>query len=350
MGIAVVLLLASGAAVAQDGPDADTADVKGWRITRAPQTDLWFHALAVVQADQPGPLGLYSAEYARRIREVKQQMGIYPTLLDSLGPEFRKAFDEDSALATLHFVPLYFSRAEPKRMLGALRAVARRKTGDSSAVGRDVRFGVAVLSRSLEKGRQRRVLASLTEAVEREWNVFLRDYWERQTAEEDERLDAIQSMWDSVLEPYLEPYLERRRLSAGIVMPSPALGPEGRITDFDQFDAGDQVVAVQLPANPGRPDDAVFAFLKELCFLIVDNRVVGSLREAEDLEDVRRTLAVRCGALILNFYAPTQAARYRRVFLDAVGAEESATVDAFERVYALEPSRWERLREQIRRR
>jgi hypothetical protein len=137
----------------------------GWLIKRAPQTDLWFHALAVVQADQPGPLGLYSADYARRIREAKQQLGVYPTVLDSLAPDFRTAFDRDSSLTTMHFVPLYFPRATAERMLGALRAVAKRKTEDSSAVGRDVRLGVAVLSRAFQKGSQRRLLESLVNAM-----------------------------------------------------------------------------------------------------------------------------------------------------------------------------------------
>jgi hypothetical protein len=347
--IPIWLLLFAATALAQGGAEGSDED-GGWLIKRAPQTDLWFHALAVVQADQPGPLGLYSADYARRIREAKQQLGVYPTVLDSLAPDFRTAFDRDSSLTTMHFVPLYFPRATAERMLGALRAVAKRKTEDSSAVGRDVRLGVAVLSRAFQKGSQRRLLESLVNAIENEWSVFFHDYWAQQAADEDARYEDIQAMWDTVLVPYLEPFLERRRLSAGIVMPSPALGPEGRITDFDEFDPSDQVVAVQLPETSDTPEAAVYAFLKELCFLIIDNGVVGLPSEGENLEDLRRTAAVRCGALILDFYAPTEVASYRRVFLDAVGAEESGTVNAFERVYALEPARWERLREQVRRR
>jgi len=69
-----------------------------------------------------------------------------------------------------------------------------------------------------------------------------------------------------------------------------------------------------------------------------------------DLQDLRRRAAVRCGADIMQFYAPVLASGYRRVFLDAVGAEESSTVSAFERVYALKPEVEELVREQIRRR
>jgi hypothetical protein len=106
-----------------------------------------------------------------------------------------------------------------------------------------------------------------------------------------------------------------------------------------------------MPLGTDAPEASVFAFLKELCFLLVDDRVLGggALDEFE-LEDLRRRAAVRCGSLILEFYAPTMAARYRRVFLDAVGAEESYTNEAFERVYFLAPEQFERLREAVRRR
>jgi hypothetical protein len=351
--------LLPGGAVAQDS--ASTAaeapatgvrrDPVGWQFRRAPQADLWYHALAVVQADQPGPLGLYSAEYARRIREVKQQRGIYPTMLDSLASEIRRGFDQESSLTTLHFVPLYFPDATPERMLGALWAVARRQANDTAAVGRDVSTGVAQLSFALERRGARRVLETLVSAVRHEWKVFYKAYWDEQATEDEARIAASQAMWDSTLLPYLGQFLERRRLSGGIVMPSRALGPEGRIVDFDAFDPTDQVVAVQVPFNAAGPDATVFAFLKELCFLIVDRRVIASPAQTPaEVEDLTRTAAVRCGALILDFYAPTRAARYRRAFLDAVGAEESFTVAAFERVYALEPSVYERLREQVRRR
>ena len=87
------------------------------------------------------------------------------------------------------------------------------------------------------------------------------------------------------------------------------------------------------------------------CFLLVDERDLEDFADgAQELEDLQRTAAVRCGSLILQFYAPTLVAPYRRAFLDAVGATEGYTVAAFERVYALEPEVFDRLREQIRRR
>ncbi len=94
----------------------------------------------------------------------------------------------------------------------------------------------------------------------------------------------------------------------------------------------------------------MFAFLKELCFVLIDPQDLGMRPGSQEDEDLRRRVAVRCGHLVLQFYAPTMTTQYRRVFLDAVGAEESSTLEAFYRVYHVDSEVAERLREEIRRR
>ncbi len=321
----------------------------GWRMEAAAQTNLWFHALAVIAADQPGPLGLYSADYARFIRDFKQQLGLYPTVLDSLAPELRDAIGDGRDLEVIHFVPLYFPQAAPERMLEALRAVVERKDGPAT-VGRDVGFGVFVMRQATQDGKTRSVLRDLRDAVEQEWNVFYRQYWADIAADQDTLISAMQAMWDAELAPGLERYLEERRLAGGVVMPASALGPEGRIVELQDYNPGDQVVAVQDPLLVEGPEAAVFSFLKELCFLLIDDqKLQPDPISLEEREDLRRTAAVRCGAQLLQFYVPKQVGRYRRAFLDAVGAEESSTVEAFERVYYLDPAVRRRLHQQIQR-
>ena len=335
----------------QPPPSPDARTVAGWQMRPAAQTNLWFHTLAVIAADQPGPLGLYSAEYARRIRDVKQELGIYPTRLDSLATDLREDIgDARGVMETMHFVPLYFPSADPETMLAALRAVSRRNARDEALKSPDVQFGAFYLAQVMEQGGDRGLLGRLVAAAEHEWNVFYRAYWEDNLAEQEARIAEMQDMWDTFIAPQLGSYLERERLDAGLVMPSPALGPEGRIVEFEEFQRGDQVVAVQDPLDAEGVDATVYAFLKELCFLIIDDRALFGGRSVSDdeLDDVRRRAAVRCGAMLLGFYAPTLSARYRRVFLDAVGAEESSTVAAFERVYFLDPEVVRRLQDQIR--
>jgi hypothetical protein len=312
-------------------------------IRTSSAANLWFHCLAVIAADQPGPLGLYSADYARFIRDLKQEMGVYPTALDSAATELRKRIGDGGEKEVYHFIPLYFPRATAESLIRDLRGVARRS---GASVGRD--FGTAQVEFAMNNGGDRGLLKDLVDVVEKEWNTFYRDYWENTHETEDSLSQVVQEIWDTRLAPQLSGYLERRRLTAGLVMPSPALGPEGRIVEFEPFVKDDQVVAVQEPLTQG-PAGTVFAFLKELCFLLVDDGdLTTETLPDEEMEDLRRTAAVRCGAAILEFYAPEQVGRYRRTFLDAVGAEESATVEAFERVYYLDPDVARSLHQQIR--
>ena len=322
-----------------------------WVVRPRAHVDLWFHSLAVIQADQPGPLGLYSADYAVAIREVKQSSGIYPTMLDSLAEQFREDIGEGGELDLLHFMPLYFPRAEPEEMLEGLRALAERDLRNPGSVPPNMRNGLMFLGMIFDRGGERRLLKSLVEAMEQEWDVFYRDYWRDGEEKRDARYEEIQSLWDSMFANQLAPYLESHRLTGGLIVPSPAIGPEGRIMETDNYNPQDQVVSVQLPLNTDNPDATVFAFIKELCFILVDERQLRPFAaDSVDFEDLRRRAAVRCGAYIMEFHAPIMAARYRRVFLDAVGAEESSTVKAFERVYFLPKTVEEIVREQVRRR
>jgi hypothetical protein len=336
-----------------------------WIVRERPQVDLWFHALAVIAADQPGPLGLYSAEYAEVVREAKLERGVYPTALDSLAIQLREGIGDGTGYDLLHFVPLYFPDSDPEEMFMALRLVVdgdvprpgrggmgppggQQPSGGGPQVGRQDQLGMMILDQNL-RGGARSLLEDLLDAVEEEWEIFYRDYWRDLSSEQQPRYQAVQAMWDSVFAPQLGRYLERRRLTAGLIFPSPPVGPEGRIVEFDAFNATDQIVAVQMPLSTDRPEPTVFAFLKELCFLLIDDQQLARYAvDDADLEDLRRRAAVRCGALILDFYAPTLAGQYRRVFLDAVGAEDSRTGEAFDRVYYLNPEVYELMREGIR--
>jgi hypothetical protein len=324
----------------------------GWLVQTGPHIDLWFHGLAVVSADQPGPLGLYSADYASRIREIKRDKGVYPTKLDSLAPRLREDIARQRALDVIHFVPMYFDpQTSAEGMLDALDALAKRRIEETDLIQPDAATGVFRIAGAFTSGGSRRVLETLVEALENEWEVFYADYWDELNEVEAGRYDAVQSVWDSLFVPALGPYLERRKLTGGAVFLSPALGPEGRIVDLSEGDPRDQQVVVQMPLSSSEPAPSVFAFLKELCFILVDPRSLGASPEnQEEFEDLRRRVAVRCGHLVLQFYAPTLASTYRRVFLDAVGAEESYTLEAFKRVYYVDPDVFERLRVQIRRR
>jgi len=323
------------------GGDGEVADdelsglpASGWVFRPKATADLWYHALAVIAADQPGPLGMYSADYANHIRDVKRELGVYPTRLDSLTAELNKLANGGGDRDIIHFMPVYFPDKNVEEMLGAL--LTPRDPDMVRAFGRQL------------DGFTQDAIRQLAEVMLNEWEVFYRDYWNAQVEANRDRYAAVQEYWDRVLGPILTPYLEKRRLQGGLVMPSIPVGPEGRIINPDPFDGRDQVVAMWFPLTANTPEVSNFFFLKELCFLIVNDNAYGRFGAGtQEFDDLRRTGAVRCGAMILDEYSPVLALQYRRTFLDAVGAEESATMEAFDRVYYLDPSMLARLRAQV---
>jgi hypothetical protein len=322
----------------------------GWVFRPQPHTDLWFHTLAVISADDEGPLGLYSADYARRVRDAKRDAGVYPTPLDSAAPRLRDLLRDDRVTQIVHFVPLYLAQVQPDRFLDVLRNVEKGNLDALRALPPDMGPGLQQLVFGFEDRTNRRALRELIAVMDTEWEVFFKNYWERTYEEHRDYYEEIQRVWDDEIGAQLGQYLENRRLTSGLVLLSASLGPEGRISDPDAFDPRDQVAAVYLPIWSDDPAVPIFFFVKELCFLLVDDgqiaRFAGSPDEREDL---RRRAAVRCGAMVLEFYAPVLAMRYRRAFLDAVGAEESSTVTAFERVYFIDAEVLNVIRDQVRR-
>lgn len=322
----------------------------GWSVRPHAALDLWYHGMAIVGLfDSTAGLPLYNSEYVAAVRRAKAAAGIV-TLLDSLTPVLQRDFRRVDDPELFHFMPLYFPRAAPERMLAALDAVARDRTFDTVATRADVRLGVASVAVQIRDRNRRRFLERFVAGLESEWQRFYRAYWERQRRELQQDYAAVGDMWRERLGPSLARFLSRARLEGGEIFPSPPLGVEGRLDIRDRADGEDNMVAVWFPLRADRAELATFAVLKELCFALVDDVVAGSVRRSE-LEALRGRAAVRCGALVLEFYEPTMVALYRRVFLRAGGAPEaSAAALAFERLYPVPAEVYERLREAVRQR
>lgn len=314
--------------------------------------DLWFHGMAVIGARSSAGLPLYSAEYARYVEEVKRQRGVYPTDLDSRAAAFGRAVSRDTAFGVFHFLPLYFVAAAPGEMLSALAAVSRQRTRDSEVAAPQVRVGALVAARALRRQDQRRVLEQFVRALEQEWAVFYRQFWEDLWRERLSAVNAVGDFWREHAARPLSGYLERQRLEGGRVVPCPALGGEGRLVTGDPRNSQDNVVAVALPLDSGAPQLPIYAMVRELCFPLVDRVVDRRGRDSAALERLRGVVAVRCGALMLEFHAPALVMGYRRAFLDMLEPDRSgdATAAAFERAYEVAPATVLALRAELRRR
>jgi hypothetical protein len=298
------------------------APVRGQMVTWSAQSsssaDLWFHGLAMLGLTGFGGLPLYATAYAAAAEREKANRGIR-TLLDQRAAYLWRAFAEDSAFEVLHFAPLYFAGCQPQAMLDALQAVARQGPDAAAHLGPAERFGAVAVGTALPSAAERRLLGELAAALEDEWSRFYRHWSARSAGHRAEQAQAVGRSWRP-LAAALAPYLARHHLEGGALLLSPALGADGRLFEGDPRSSADNVVAVAVPTSD--PSGAVFLAVRELCYPAVwaalaaaggvgDDRVQG--------ERLSGRAAVRCGALLLERYAPESEAAYERTWLGLTG-------------------------------
>jgi hypothetical protein len=156
----ILALTASGVATprarAAQGQENTTS---GWIVGAAPHVDLWFHGLAVMRFVGSGPLPLYDTGYGDAVQQLKQEKGIFPTVLDERASSLAAEFAADPGFELAHFLPLYFVSADRDRMFDALQKVARDGSADAVTDFR-AKFGAGVVAQVLTEADQRQALAS----------------------------------------------------------------------------------------------------------------------------------------------------------------------------------------------
>lgn len=332
---AIALTIGAAAVGAQESAEAGQTS---WRVLPLPHVDLWYHGLAVTGFDGAGPDPLYDPSYAPRVRELQEELGVYPSDLDRDAPRFLAAFQSDSAFELLHFVPLYFASAGPDRMLDALAQVA--ETGEASVEDPVAQFGASIVAQLLPEDRQRDVLLEFTRALSEDWAAWFQDGWTRSVLDRRVDLAELQSAWDQRFAGPLRPYLERHQLDQGALIVSPQVGLEGRLFSGSPTDRTDNLVVVHLPA-PSEPMGAALHYaVREMCFpsARAAMEAAGSMPADRMAASARSTrAAVRCGELLLERLAPAEAAAYRRSFVPATAAAtDAATREALHRAYPLD--------------
>lgn len=294
----------------------------GWIVTRDPFSDLWFHSLAVIGYEGYGPLGLYDAHYAERVREAKARHHV-TTTLDRRAGELRRQLTADSAFEVLHFLPLYFVGQDPTVALEALREATRGGARSSRVQA----SAATLIAAALPTPREQAVMSALINAVENEWVAFLRAERASRAVEDRTVTSALQSSWNDRFAPALETSLTALGVERGTVLISPAIGKEGR---FMRQPNGAVIVAVSsdLGAAGHAP---LHGLVSELTFPLLD-QLQSPLSAATTriaAAQSRDAAAIRAGAILLDAVDAPLAAEYRRHFVDAMGGR------AFERAYPL---------------
>lgn len=332
------------------------AQLTTWEVANDEALDLWYHALALMGADNPGgeetfPLPTFREGYAGMIEAAKRDRGVYPTPLDTAAARIRadiEAAGGPEAVQNLSFLPLYLP--PPWTVIAAVTTWSRAE-GDPAKAG--TAAGSAIVTRIntlIEEEETRAAVGELAGLLETEAQLFYREYRVSRLQEIRTTVAAVRDTWRALREQ-LRTFLDYLQLEGGDLLLSPALGVEGRSLTTN---AARPVVATQLP-DAGDAEAAVWGFLHELMYALVpeviEEHVAPSEVEEIGVQTLTTRAAVRAGEILLEARAPVRLEAYRAHFVRASGADVSAaqarTHAALERAFPL-PDRLEAgLREAI---
>ena len=311
------LVLALLAAAAAPSPVAGQR-AERWEVRSSAAVDLWYHGLALVGFDGPGPLSWYSTDYARDVRADPARRGLH-TLLDRDGAALRAAFRRDSTFEALHFLPLYYPGEWPERLLDLVRAVSggdlETRQGVSAPRRAADAASVAALRAVFVTPEQRQVLRRFAEALDDEWRRYLRDARVRDAPAAAARLRAIRATWSADVEPAVRDNAALAGIRSGTILVSAPLGGEGRL-----LRAGDGVVvAVQLPPGDTLGLAAALSAARELCFSTVPRGQASpaTVDSGHAASEASSRDAAQCGARLVA-HRPDLADAYRALFHDAL--------------------------------
>lgn len=313
-------------------PDAnrDPAAVR-WTVANRPDLDLWYHGLAYTGLDASTGIPLYQPDYVERVVAAKRAAGVYPTPLDRRADEFARQFRTNANFSRLQFLPLYFPSGDA--LSAAIRAWAQVEGDPRRVQDPGLAQAVAFLSQQFPSANERRVVAAWAQLLEEERRAFYERYHAQRMSEHAGVSSAVQAQWDQ-LAPRLQPYLDYMMLNSGELILSFPLGSEGRTLDLGRRQ---NRVAVGMPAA-GEPADAIWAFIHELAYPLVNPVIQDNLAPAQrreiDEQLLSRRAAIRAGAILLDRVAPESAAEYRAAYLRSAGTAVPASAQERERALA----------------
>ncbi|HSG46807.1 MAG TPA: hypothetical protein VLA43_03215 [Longimicrobiales bacterium] len=283
-----------------------------WRVVSSPFADLWYHGLAVVGLNGFGVNPLHDVAYGRR---AARDRPAGPLVTEA--PRLRALLEADPAFEILHFLPVYLADAVPGQALDGLRAVAEARGPVSRHPAASVYPGLELVAGALASTSQREILGRLVEILDAEWQSGLaQDLQAAEMAREDD-LRAMESRWSRRYAPALADYLSAQGLQGGWIIPTPALGMEGRFFQGDPGKAADNVVIVGWPSGEKDLDGALSSVVREFCFPAVRAAFQELQSRYADRVAASRAsdaAATRCGELLLEHRLPGALPAYRARF------------------------------------
>ena len=313
----------------------------GWIVLSMAHVDLWYHGLAILGNGEPDLIPRYKPTYGGRIAAEKEERGIGPTLLDERRESLAKDVAENDRDGFIEFVPLYFETATLTDMLSALKSVSRR---NADQVPAGTKRGTEITKGILSRSSEQHMLGHFVEALEDEWSAFYESYWDAATSERWEQLQRTQAALDQTLVPALAPVLRQHGFQNGLLVVSDAVGLEGRVA----LRGGSPIVVVGLPEEPLPPEYAAFSWLRELCYLMLEETAQAIEGSQQQQDQIRQNITVLCGETLLERAVPDAVSEYRRMFAVPFGGG-TPSEDEFAKLYRVPSYVYDAMLDEVRR-
>lgn len=318
---------------APPGAPAPSATKMGWRIDAREHVDLWLHGFAMLQVDS-SLVPTFKLGYRDALSQARRA-ATANTLLDANAFTLQSRLRQNPALASAHFVALYFATWDDLRR-GTERFL--RANGNVRAAGDQETLRMyATLNTYFPSAADRDWLRLFVESLDDERARFFRGWWSQQQSARASGRGSLEQMWRSTYAAQFGRFMHGTNQRQGVIVLALPLGGEGRSLDVGRRD---NFVTVGNPAPGDDPRDALYVVAHEIVGT-VSNAVVRENTTPRDQQTgeagrLSTLAAVRGGAIMLDRVAPDLSTGYRRYYLGIARQVPGADVARqFDMVYAI---------------
>lgn len=347
--LALVVVLASVACAGpQRASDPLRPVVAGprWPVKTREHVDLWFHGFAMLM-DDTATVPLFDRGYRDRLTVERNRRGLY-TALDSARRDLVAGLRARPALEGAQFLGLYFGSWE--ELQRGMTFFLRAEGDPRNASNPEVAGVVAFLAQQFPRKEDREWARRFVTALEGERVQFFHAWWVEEQRRRTPGLAAADSLWQTRWRPALQPYLNATQQQNGDLIPSLALGGEGRAVPAGKLASQ---YAVTWPATADSAETLLFGFAHEAAGAVAAVAIADHLTPAQQRAGAGAALAatglVRGGALLVARIDPALGERYARWYLALAGqpVPASGALEALAAAFPLPDEMLGSLRRQI---
>lgn len=317
-----------------------------WPVKTREHVDLWLHSFALLQ-DDTATVPLFARGYRDELTVIKNSRNV-ATALDSNRAALKQVLDAKPDLIGAQFIALYFGSLD--EMVRGFEFFQTAQGNPRASSNPEVQQVIAFLAQQFPTAADREFARRLVASVRSESERFHHAWWVEQQRARAGALARADSLWQSRWRPALQRFLNHTQQASGDLIPSLALGGEGRAVPAGKSASQ---YAVAYPRTADSAEVLLFAFAHEAAGSIAQVAVNDNLTPVQQRSGLgarySATGLVRGGALLVERVDPAMVERYARWYLTLAGKPVGAggVMAAFEAAFPMPEEMIASMRRQI---